>query len=159
VLETEPQLKQNYVDKGQVRLVFKHFPLPSHPHAAEAAEAAECASRQKKFWEMKDLLFEKNDEWGSGSDQAAIFEGYAKDLGLDTELFRTCYENGDGRLRWQQDVALGEGAQVNGTPNFFIIRMADRAALPVPGFIEYGQFQEAIDQILAEPLPTEAPSQ
>jgi protein-disulfide isomerase len=158
-LETEPQLKQEYVDKGQVRLVFKHFPLPSHPHAAAAAEAAECASQQGKFWEMKDLLFEKNDEWGSGSDQATLFEGYAKDLGLDAAAFAACYANGDGRLRWQLDQALGQSADVNGTPNFFIIRMADRAALPVPGFIEFAQFKQAIDQILAEPLPAETPSQ
>ena len=154
MLETEPQLKQEYVDKGQVRLVFKNFPLPSHPHSSEAAEAAECASQQGKFWEMKDLLFEKNAEWGSGSDQAAMFEGYARDLGLDAAAFRACYDSGGGRLRWQQDLALGQSAQVNGTPNFFIIRMADRAALPVPGFIEFAQFKDAIDQILAEPTPT-----
>jgi protein-disulfide isomerase len=158
VLETEPQLKQEYVDKGQIRLVFKHFPLPSHPHAAAVAEAAECASQQGKFWEMKDLLFEQNDEWGNGSDQAATFEGYAANLGLDAAAFRACYDNGDGRLRWQQDLALGQSAQVNGTPNFFIIRMADRAALPVPGFIEFDQFKQAIDQILAEPLPTDTPT-
>jgi len=150
-LETEPQIIQNYVDTGQVRLIFKHYPLPSHDRADEAAEAAECASVQGKLWEMKTLLFEKNEEWGSAADLPATFEGYAESLGLDTTAFRECYDSGGGRLRWQQDVALGQSAQVNGTPTFFAIRMSDRSGIRVPGFIEFAQFEELMAEMLAPP--------
>ena len=64
MLETESQLKDTYVADGQVRLIYKHYPLPSHERASQAAEAAECAARQGMFWDMKTLLFERNGEYG-----------------------------------------------------------------------------------------------
>lgn len=151
MLETEPQLEANYVDKGQVRLVFKHYPLPSHDRADDAAEAAECASQQGKFWEMKKALYEKVEEWSGAQDPPATFEGYAKELGLDTSVFRTCLDSGAGRSRWQQDQALGQSAQIDGTPTFFIIRNADQTGVRIPGYIDYATFQKAIDQVLNAP--------
>lgn len=150
MLETEPQLKENYVANGQIRLIFKHYPLPSHSRAANAAEASECAADQGMFWEMKELLFEKNGQWGGVEDLAGAFEGYAADLGLDAAAFRECYDSGVTVARWQQDVLLGQSAQVSGTPNFFIVRLADRNGTRAPGFIEYSQFQQVLDQLLAE---------
>lgn len=55
--QTWPDIKKNYVDTGKVKLVFKNFPLNFHPNAQKAAEAAECASDQGKFWEMHDKIF------------------------------------------------------------------------------------------------------
>lgn len=151
MLETEQQLKDTYVADGQVRLIFKHYPLPSHDRATNAAEASECAAQQGKFWEMKDLLFEKDDEWGSTADLAAAFESYAGDLGLDTSAFRQCYDSGETAIRWQQDAALGQSGQVTGTPTFFIIRLADQTGGRIPGFLEFAQFQEILDQVLTAP--------
>ena len=55
--QTWPDIKKNYVDTGKIRVVFKNFPLNFHPNAQKAAEAAECASDQGKFWEMHDKIF------------------------------------------------------------------------------------------------------
>lgn len=55
--QTYPEIKSNYIDKGIVRLIFKNYPLPFHSSAQKAAEAAECAKEQGKFWEMHDRLF------------------------------------------------------------------------------------------------------
>lgn len=56
--ETLPQIMKDYIDTGKVKLVYKHFPLISiHPNAQKAAEAAECAGEQGKFWEMHDAMF------------------------------------------------------------------------------------------------------
>lgn len=150
MLETEPKLKETYVAKGQVRLIAKYFPLPGHERADEASEAADCAAQQNRFWEMKHLLFERNSEWGQAADLAATFVGYAEELGLDTAAFRECYTSGAGRARWQEDVAVGRSAQITGTPTFFIIRLADRVGTRVPGFIEFAQFQQVLDQLLSE---------
>lgn len=151
MLETEPQLIETYVADGQVRLIAKHFPLPSHTGADKAAEAAECASQQGKFWEMRDLLFEKNNEWGSAADPYAAFQGYAEELGLDSAAFSECYESGAGRTQWQWDMAVAQSAEVNATPTFFVIRLADGLGTRVPGFIPYDQFKELLDQLLAAP--------
>lgn len=150
MLETEPKLIENYVDNGQVRLIFKHYPLPSHTGADKAAEAAECAAQQGKFWEMTTLLFEKNGEWGGAADLPATFEGYATGLGLDAAAFRQCLDSGAGRERWQIDAALGQSAQVSGTPTFFVIRLADNVGTAIPGFIEFDQFKQLLDQMLSE---------
>lgn len=55
--QTWPDIKKNYVDTGKIKVVFKNFPLNFHPNAQKAAEAAECASDQGKFWEMHDKIF------------------------------------------------------------------------------------------------------
>ena len=80
MLETEPQLKETLVADGSVRLIYKHYPLPSHDRADDAAEAAECAAQQDKFWEMKELLFAENASWGAVADLPAAFEGYAAQI-------------------------------------------------------------------------------
>lgn len=55
--QTYPSIIKDYVDPGKVQFFYKHFPLPFHPNAQKAAEAAECAKEQSKFWEMHDKLF------------------------------------------------------------------------------------------------------
>ncbi|MFH5799532.1 DsbA family protein [Haladaptatus sp. CMAA 1911] len=100
----------------QVRFVFRHFPLSQlHPHAEEAAEAAEAAAAQGKFWEMHDLLFEHPSEITGTElrDNAA-----ALDLDLarfDDELERHVY-----RDRVHDDIVSGAQSGVIGTPTFFI---------------------------------------
>jgi protein-disulfide isomerase len=84
-----PQLEQNYSSK--VKFVFKHFPLRIHNSSRRAAEAAEAASAQGKFWEYSAKLFERQtmDADASVGESWSIAElvGYAKDLGLDTDRF------------------------------------------------------------------------
>ena len=100
----------------QVRLVFRHFPLTqAHPHAQRAAEAAEAAGAQRRFWEMHDMLFENQDAL-EDSDLMA----YAQELGLDLDRFQVELVSGAHAPRVRQDFLSGVRSGVNGTPTFFI---------------------------------------
>jgi len=101
---------------GSVRLVFRNFPLAEiHPHARRAAEAAEAAGAQGKFWEMHDLLFERQDALG---DEDLV--GYASELGLDLDRFQVELAQNAYAGRVREDFMSGVRSGVNGTPTFFI---------------------------------------
>ena len=75
------------MNTGQVRYIFRNFPLSSiHPHAQKAAEAAECAGEQGKYWEMHDLLFAGQEQWSGSADAVATFKGMAGDLSTGRSL-------------------------------------------------------------------------
>ena len=100
----------------QLRVVFRHFPLSeSHPHAEHAAEAAEAAGVQERFWEMHDALYENQDAL---SDEALL--GYAAELGLDATRVARELEGGMWAERVRTDFRGGVRSGVNGTPTFFI---------------------------------------
>lgn len=98
-----------------LRLVFRHFPLESHPHAARAAEASEAAARQGLFWEMHDRLFKRQDALDEGGLRKA-----ARKVGVDLKRFdRDMAERAHaGRVR--ADYLGGLRSGVKGTPTFFL---------------------------------------
>src|SRR5262245_14503249 len=97
-------------------LAFRHFPLTeAHPHALLAAESAEAASSQGKFWEMHDMLFEHQD----ALDERQLL-AYANGLGLDSRRFAAELANGTYEQRVREDFLSGVRSGVNGTPTFFI---------------------------------------
>ena len=98
-----------------LRFVFRNFPLSDmHPHAAQAAEVAEAANAQGKFWEMHDLLYENQQNL-----EDADLMGYAAKLGLDKAKFAAdLEEKSDAKI--QADFESGAESGVNGTPSFFI---------------------------------------
>ncbi|HET7296325.1 MAG TPA: DsbA family protein [Gemmatimonadales bacterium] len=112
-----PELKRVLRQLGaKVRFVFRHFPLSAeHPHAQHAAEIAEAAAAQGKFWEMHDLLYQR---------QAALADDdlvrYARELGLDSERARRELAGHQHAGRVREDVASGTSSGVTGTPRFFI---------------------------------------
>ncbi len=102
--------------KGKVRFVFRHFPvIDEHPHAQHAAEVAEAAAAQGKFWEMHDLLYQR---------QAALADDdlvrYAHELGLDAARVRHELAAHVHAARVTEDVVSGTQSGVSGTPRFFI---------------------------------------
>lgn len=98
------------------RLVFRNYPLTQiHPHAERAAEAAEAAAAQRRFWEMHDLLFDRQDAL---EDDDLV--GYANELGLDVERFTLELVQATHRPRVREDFLSGVRSGVNGTPTFFI---------------------------------------
>ena len=100
----------------RLRFVYRNFPLrESHPHAQQAAEAAEAAGAQGKFWEMHDRLFERQ----FALDGEYLIE-YAGDLGLDVARFRNELVGGVNEPRVREDFRSGVTSGVNGTPTFFI---------------------------------------
>jgi protein-disulfide isomerase len=112
-----PIVKQVQARMGErLRFVFRNFPITtSHPHAEQAAEAAEAAAAQDRFWEMHDLLYEN---------QARLLDEhlhtYAETLGLDLELFDNELAEHVHAPRVREDFMSGVRSGVNGTPTFYI---------------------------------------
>ena len=101
---------------GELRFVFRNFPLgEAHPHARPAAECAEAAGAQGKFWEMHDTLFEHQDAL-----EADDLVGYAEMLDLDVDRFTRELKDGTYTQRVRDDFRSGVKSGVNGTPTFFI---------------------------------------
>jgi protein-disulfide isomerase len=101
---------------SRLRFVFRNFPLSEgHPHAQHAAEAAECAAAQGRFWEMHDMLFEHQ---GALLDRHLV--DYATTLGLDRGRFEGELHAHTHKARVREDFMSGVRSGVNGTPTFFI---------------------------------------
>jgi len=99
-----------------VRLVFRHFPNRTvHPHAKLAAEAAEAAGEQGKFWEMHDMLFQHQDHL----EEYDVLD-YARELDLDVEQFRTELDQHTHSKKINEDFRSGIKSGVQGTPTWFI---------------------------------------
>src|SRR5215207_11263775 len=115
--EAHPMLKELQERVGeQVRFVFRHFPLDSvHRRARRAAQAAEAAASKGRFWEMHDLLYERQEELG----EDALMR-YAAELGLDLERFEEDLANDNHAWRIEEDRLGGDHAGVRGTPAFFV---------------------------------------
>ena len=117
-----PILKQLSTEfSDSVLFIYRHFPLLSiHPNAEFASRASESARKQGKFWEMHDLLYEKQNEWARTANVLETFESYATLLLLDTDQFKTDFSSQDvvDFVRAQRIHATGIGLQ--GTPSFFL---------------------------------------
>lgn len=114
--------KEIMVEYGdRIVFVYRHFPLTSiHANAEFAARAAEAAGKQGKFWEMHDLLFEKQDEWAKVANVQPLFESYATLLGLSVQQFKSDWVSQEVKdfVKAQRAHAVKSGMQ--GTPSFFI---------------------------------------
>jgi len=111
-----PEVSRDFVKTGRLRYAFRNFPLEDlHPQAFEAAEAAECAGAQGRFWEMHQLLFDN---------QKALARPdllkYAGSLKLDGAAFQACLESGRYAEKIRQDQAAAAKAGVSGTPTLLI---------------------------------------
>lgn len=118
----EPLVQQLLKDyDGKLKLLYKHFPLKqTHLNAMAASRASEAAGAQNKFWEMHDILFEKQDEWSTEANPDEKFLSYAKGLKLDEEKFKADYKlkEFEDKINTQQEEGIKAG--VGGTPTFFI---------------------------------------
>ena len=120
--QTYPMLKKLEADYGdRVRVIFREFPLtPPHVHALAAAQAAEAAGLQGRFFEMHDLLYENQKIWKDAFDTRPIFEGYAKQIGLDIDRFKSDQNGEIVARRITLDGSRGHSIGVKGTPTIFI---------------------------------------
>ena len=115
--QAHPVVKEIVRQLGdELRFAFRHFPLTRvHPHAERAAEAAEAAGAQGKFWQMHDLLFDNQDAL---EDEHLLV--YARAIDLDLRRFALELENGVYTAKVRADFLSGVRSGVNGTPTFFI---------------------------------------
>ena len=112
------ELRKEY--DSRLRIVFRNFPLPAHEHAREAAQAAEAAGLQGKFWEMYDTLYREQSLWSNASNVRELFESYAGTLGLDVDQFKKDMDGDKVRERIDSDHALADFLGVKVTPTLFI---------------------------------------
>lgn len=130
----------------QLRVAFHHFPLREmHKNAAEASRAAEAAALQGKFWQMHDLLFEKQKDWKDAAPARPIFLGYARTLGLDIQKFTQDIDSTTVSNRVMNDEKGGAARGVTGTPTVFL----NGREIPYETAIDYNRLRAVIESELA----------
>lgn len=129
--------------EGSVTFAMRYFPLEMHANAVPAAAAAEAAAQQGEFEAMHDRIFETQAEWAESDDAAAIFRGFADQLGLDMAAFDAAVGSEATADRIALDYTAGENAGVQGTPTFFI----DGRLIELQNFDD---IEQAIEQALSE---------
>ncbi len=142
--DTQPLLDEQFVETGQVRWVFRHFPLNIHQQAPAAGVAAECAGEQGQFWDMHEILFGDVAAW-SVSDPNPRFTELAEQIGLDLELFATCLVDESMLERINSDFADGRQF-VQGTPTFIVMNQGQGRL--IPGALPADSFVQAIQQVI-----------
>ncbi|WP_026381505.1 DsbA family protein [Afifella pfennigii] len=138
--ETYPELKEQYIDTGKVRFVFREFPIDASAYAV--AMLARCAP-EGRYFEIIDLFFERQRQWGLAEDRYAAILDLAKQVGFSEESFEACLQNQalfDG-LNTAKDRASSEFG-VQGTPTFFIEGEMNVGAL------SFDQIKEEIEKFL-----------
>ncbi|MHB8482882.1 MAG: DsbA family protein [Nitrospiria bacterium] len=117
----EPNLKQLLTEYPKIKFVFYNYPLTqNHPWAMLAAEAAQCANDQDKFWSYHDLLYDRQEIWAKDSVAVNVFKSYAVELGLNAETFNACLDQGKKRSVINEDLDKGDALQIQSTPTIFI---------------------------------------
>lgn len=132
-LNTEPKIIEQYVQNGKVRFGYFNYIIYG-PASIQAAEAAECAADQGKFWEYHDALFKSqtSENWGGfGADNLKKF---AKELNLDTQAFNDCLDSGKYTSLVKTDSSFASSLGVMNTPSFFINGERKIGALPFEAF-------------------------
>lgn len=142
--ETLPQIKKEYIDTGKIKFVYRDFPLSFHAGAQAAAEGAECAEEQGKFWEMHDKIFQGQDLKGQGTVDFNISDvkKWAAATGVDTAKFNQCLDSGKYSSEVAKDQSDGLAAGVEGTPTIFV------NGKPIVGAQPFSAFKVIIDQEL-----------
>ena len=115
-----------------LKVIFHHFPLPTHQHSREAACAAEAAGLQGRFWEMHDLLFREQSEWSKASEVGPLFKTYAGQIGLDVEKFEQDVVGEKVNERVSEDQKQGNSIGVQNTPTIFLNNRAVEPANMAP---------------------------
>ena len=133
---TLAKIRETYGDR--VKIVFKDYPLPNHPQAPKAAEAARCAGEQSKYWEMHDAMF---------ANQRALevpsLKQTARAIGLDGTSFDQCLDSGKWQATIRAGSELGEQMGVNSTPSLYVNGRALIGAMP------FENFKQIIDEELS----------
>jgi protein-disulfide isomerase len=143
------QMEEDY--HSRLRVIFHHFPLvDNHPHAMEAALAAEAAGRQGRFWEMHDLLYRTQVVWTKADNVEGVLHSYAAMLRLNVTRFKQDMASAEVRARVEADQEEGKKLGVKNTPTLFL----NGTEVP-PGSLAPENLRAAVEQaIKATPTPS-----
>lgn len=113
------RLSEEY--ENEVKFVVRYFPLPGHKNSMTSALAVEAAGRQGKYWEMHNIVFENQRDWGEKPEaDPKIFENYAKEIGLDMDQYGKDIASQELKDRIERDRSAGKKLGITGTPTFFL---------------------------------------
>lgn len=148
--ESYPQLKEEYIDTGKIKYVFRDFPLNFHPGAPLASIAGNCIREQlgnEGYFEFHDVVFSEQNKQGQGTVQFGedeVMSWVNQIEGIDKDKFDICYSDPAQKAEVDADFAAGAAAGVSGTPSFFINGEMLVGAQP------YSVIKATIDRALAE---------
>lgn len=141
------QILEKIMSEYQDRVLFiwNDFPLSSiHTNALPSATAARCAQEQSDFWGYASLLYRYQTNWSYISDPKNYFTGLADQLGMRTDEFEVCYENGSAESKAKEDYAEAVGMGLDATPTYFVNRKI------ISGVIDEQAWRSELDQALNE---------
>ena len=158
--ETEPLLRQYYIDTGKVQFVYRSMGNwvstnigGGKTESQDSALAAYCAGEQNKFWEMHAHLFANvlGEDVGSFTDKRILAIAEKVD-GLDVGQFTSCYESGKYEDRVEQDMQDGRAANIDGTPGFLVTYTVNGESKTklIEGAVPFSTFQQELEAILSE---------
>jgi len=127
---------------GKILFVFRNFPLSIHQNSQVAAEAAEAAGAQGKYWEMNEMLYQNQGAWSASNSVLDVFTDYAKTLKLDTEKFKQDVKDNKFAKKIQDDTNDGVALGVNATPTFYL------NGKQIVGVPSYDSLKKEIDNLL-----------
>lgn len=134
-------IDENYVTSGSVRFGYWNFAFLGE-ESQWAAEAAECAADQNKFWEYHDKLFTSQNGENQGAFAKENLKKFAAEIGLDSGQFNQCLDSGKHTELVQADTALAQQIGVQSTPSFLV------NGSPLVGAVPFEQFQNLIEPAL-----------
>jgi len=140
---TAPDVRQRLIATGQVRWVFRDFPLEGHRFSMPAHHAAQCAGEQGKFFEMHDQLYFNQGRWVLDRQPQSRFRDYAKAIGLDMGRYDDCMSSGRYLPRLVREREDAVAAGVSQTPTF------DIGGQRVAGALMYDNFKQYVEQAQA----------
>lgn len=138
-LTVKPKIMEEFVNTGQVRFVFRSFQFVGE-ESQWAAEASECANEQGKFWEYYDKLYSSQAGENAGAFKKENLEGFAAELGLQTEQFNQCLASGKYTEKVKSETLEAQNLGLRGTPSLFVNGI----------FVEDGSHYEVLSQKIRE---------
>lgn len=138
---TIQQLAPKYIDTGKVRVVYHNFAFIGN-ESVRAAQAAECANDQGKFWEYSTYLFDNQTGENVGAYSDANLKRFAGELKLDTAAFNACFDSNKHAALIQQELQEGQALGIKATPSFFLNGQF------IEGLLPPDQFAAAIESFI-----------
>ncbi len=141
-----PDVKARLIDTGKLRFRYRDFPYDAaHPETRIAMHAAACASDQDRFWQMKDRIFSRQNDWSFKGDRNAydIMKSIATAVGLDADRFEACMSSGKYAARIEASLTDAVRLGVGQTPTFLI------EGRLYPGLIGSDQMAHIVDSLTA----------
>ena len=141
---TEPQIRENYIKTGKVKMVFRGFQFLG-PESELAGQAADCAKEQGSFWAYHDAIYQaeaKDGQENNGNMTKDFFVGLAKNVGMDVAKFTSCYDSGKYAAAVKQGTQDAAALGINSTPTLIVNGQIVKGALP------FDQFKAIIENAL-----------